>query len=319
VAFAAGALAGQEATTVAPALLALAAACLVLGLVRSRLARTAVMAAAAAGGTAAAGIERHAYETAPLRAWAGLHENDEQAPLVRGVAAADAIDALGRRSILMDVETLSGGGAEGPMPGRARIEVGGLAPLQGSRDFPIGDGDRLTVWATLRWPRGFGNPGSFDAEGQARRQGVHAVGYCKSARLIRVEGPADVGWLRAAASRVRRWGRRAFERFMLSGTEQGLARAMVLGDRTGVDPDTAEAFRVAGTYHILAISGAQVALVAGMLAFVLGRTRTGPWTWTRTSRTSWASPRWCCWSTTRRPSPTSASSSPSGPRSASCW
>src|SRR6185503_17829556 len=158
-----------------------------------------------------------------------------------------------------------------------RIEVGGLAPLQGSRDFPIGDGDRLTVWATLRWPRGFGNPGSFDAEGQARRQGIHAVGYCKSARLIRVEGPADVGWLRAAASRVRRWGRRAFERFMLPGTEQGLARAMVLGDRTGVDPDTAEAFRVAGTYHILAISGAQVALVAGMLAFVLARARAGPW------------------------------------------
>ena len=63
---------------------------------------------------------------------------------------------------------------------------------------------------------------------------------------------------------------------MLPGTEQGLARAMVLGDRTGVDPDTAEAFRVAGTYHILAISGAQVALVAGILAALLARLRSGP-------------------------------------------
>jgi competence protein ComEC len=134
----------------------------------------------------------------------------------------------------------------------------------------------VSVWAALRWPRGFGNPGSFDAAAQSRRQGIHAVGYCKSAKLVRVEGRGEVGWLRSCASRVRRWARRAFERAMLPGPEQGLARAMVLGDRTGVDPETAEAFRVAGTYHILAISGAQVALVAGILAWILTRLQAGP-------------------------------------------
>ena len=276
VAFATGALIGQAATIVAPVLLALAALTLFLAFAPSRLARLSVMAAAMAGGAAAAGIETRAYEAAPLRTWAGAHETEEQFVLLRGTAAADSIDAMGRRSMLLDVETLSARGVDRPMSGRARIEVGGSSPPGGTAGFEIADGDRVSVWATLRWPRGFGNPGSFDAPAQARRQGVHAFGYCKSARLVRVEGRGDVGWLRGGASRVRRWARHAFETFMLPGTEQGLARAMVLGDRTGVDPDTADAFRVAGTYHILAISGAQVALVAGMLAFVLARIRSTP-------------------------------------------
>jgi competence protein ComEC len=46
---------------------------------------------------------------------------------------------------------------------------------------------------------------------------------------------------------------------------------MVLGDRTGIDDATSEAFKAAGTYHVIAISGAQVALVAGALLWGLRR------------------------------------------------
>jgi len=49
--------------------------------------------------------------------------------------------------------------------------------------------------------------------------------------------------------------------------------AMVLGDRVGIDPAVSESFRRAGTYHVLALSGAQVALLAGLLNAVLRRTR----------------------------------------------
>jgi competence protein ComEC len=236
----------------------------------------AVMAAAFAGGAGAAGIERAAHEQTPLRMWVAKDEAGETPVLVTGVAAADALDAQGRRSVVLDVETLTARGVEQRMAGRARIEVAGMALPEGAPRFEIADGDRLAVWTSLRPPRGFGNPGSFDVAAHARRQGIHAFGYCKSARLTRVLGPADVGWLRAAASRVRRWARRAFEAYMLPGPEQGLARAMVLGDRTGVDDETADAFRVAGTYHILAISGAQVALLAGILAVLLARVQAGP-------------------------------------------
>ena len=46
---------------------------------------------------------------------------------------------------------------------------------------------------------------------------------------------------------------------------------MVLGDRSEVDEPTAEAFRASGTYHVLALSGAQVALVAGLIVGGLRR------------------------------------------------
>ncbi len=274
IAFAAGALIGQAATIVAPLVFALAALTLILAASRSRLSRAAVLAAAVAAGASAAGIERASYETAPLRLWVAGDGMEDVPALLQGLAAADGLDARGR-SLVVDVETLTVGGVERRARGRARIEVAGTAPPAGARRFDVADGDRVSVWASLRAQRGFGNPGSFDVASHALRQGVHAFGYCKSGRLLTPRGAGDVGWLRAAASRARRWARGAFERFMLAGPEQGLARAMVLGDRTGVDDETADAFRVAGTYHILAISGAQVALVAGMLAALLARANDG--------------------------------------------
>jgi competence protein ComEC len=44
---------------------------------------------------------------------------------------------------------------------------------------------------------------------------------------------------------------------------------MVLGERTALDPETSETFRMAGTYHVLALSGAQVAMVAALLGWLL--------------------------------------------------
>jgi len=63
---------------------------------------------------------------------------------------------------------------------------------------------------------------------------------------------------------------------MPPGPERGLVLAMVLGDRSEIDEETAERFRGAGTYHVLALSGAQVALVAGLIVAALRRLRVGP-------------------------------------------
>jgi competence protein ComEC len=137
--------------------------------------------------------------------------------------------------------------------------VGGDGP------FPrVPAGARVTLWTTLRAPRGFTNPGAFDARAHARREGVQAHGWCKSVRLLRLEPPARPGW-RWHASTARAVLRARLERHVPAGTERALVLAMVLGERGALDGDTDEAFRAAGTYHVLAISGAQVALIAGLL------------------------------------------------------
>jgi competence protein ComEC len=273
-AFATGALLGQQAVVGAGVILGLAACALVLASGPSRLDRVALLAAGVAAGAGAAGIENAAYEGATLRTWIASNEADGPV-LVSGTAAADGLPAGGRRVLLIDVESVTAGGVASRMPGRVRLEVAGTAPPGGAARFEVADTDRLSVWAALRPPRGFANPGSFDVVAHARRQGVHGFGYCKSGQLVAVQEAGERG-PRAVAATVRRWARRTFEAHMPPGPEQGLARAMVLGDRSGVDDDTAEAFRVAGTYHILAISGAQVALVAGMLMMILARAGSGP-------------------------------------------
>jgi len=230
--------------------------------------RAGVLAAALAIGAAAAGIEGRQYDAAPLRVWI-LGQPDAGPVKLRGVCHADARDASGKWVLVLDVEDVSGQ----PMAGRARIDVGGLA----GRPELI-EGDRVSLWAELRVPRGLSDPGAFDAAAQARRDGVHAVGWCKSPRLVEATGERAAGWLPDRAARARRWSRARLAAALPPGREQALVRAMVLGERTALDPETSETFRMAGTYHVLALSGAQVAMVAALLGWLLRWLGTAPLT-----------------------------------------
>jgi competence protein ComEC len=140
----------------------------------------------------------------------------------------------------------------------------------------VRDGDRLRLFASLSLPRGYGNPGAFDAEGAALHEGWVATGHCKTSQLVTHLGPATVSPVRLALARARAWSRQMLRTYVPAGGEEGLVRAMVLGDRSGLPPETAEAFRAAGTFHVLALSGAQVALVAGLLFAALRRAGAGP-------------------------------------------
>ena len=250
----------------ATALLVLSALALTASVLRplSGLSGAALLAAAVGIGAAGSAVEAVSYERQPLAAWLEGRPAPGEPLLVEGVAFGDARDTGDRFTLVLDVDRAEAPGRAVVPPGRVRVEVGGTAPRP-----EVIDGDHIRLFASLGRPRGFSNPGSFDVLGAARRGGIVATGYCKSARLVTVLGRGDVGVLRELTARGRRSARAAFRRFVLPGPEEGLVRAMVLGDRTGVEPDTAEAFRAAGTFHVLALSGAQVALLAALLVFGL--------------------------------------------------
>ncbi len=274
VAIGVGAIVGGHAgVTGAWLLLCLAGSLILLSLLsRSlRLAAVGLLGSALAVGAAAAATERAIYERNPVLRWV-TDEHDQSLPVeLRGQAASDAMELPERWVLVLDVRSIRVGGSERPLAGRVRVSVRGGAPRP-----EVIEGDELRAWVRLRLPSNFGNPGAFDRVAHARRAGVHALGYCKSPRLVSVVGRADLGWLRDSAARTRRWARHRLRLLMPPGVEQGIVRAMVLGDRTGLDPETTEAFRVAGTYHVLAISGAHVALLAAVLIWGSGRLGLGP-------------------------------------------
>jgi competence protein ComEC len=260
----AGDAAGKPAIAI---LLALAVVLLALA-ARSpgaRAAGLAVAASAVALGAAAAGLERLAHEATPLRRWVVALSDDSRPVLLEGRARGDAQDRPDRLRVTLDVERLTASGRTEERPGRVRLDAFGLAARP-----EIRDGDRVRVWAALRAVSGYEDPGVEPAEVWARHEDLAAVGTVKSAQLLTVEPAAGV------TARVRSWARRAIARYVDRGQEESLVRAMVLGDRAGLDDRTAEAFRVSGTYHVLALSGAQVALVAGLVVAAVRALRGSP-------------------------------------------
>lgn len=255
---------GEAGRSEALVLVGLAALLLGLALAASggRQVCAALGAAALALGTAAAIVEGLQLEAGGL--WRLVRSGPAEGRPMRvvGVVRGDAVERDGRLTFVLDAE---GTEVDGPVErcvGRVRVEVGGEWPKP-----RLLDGHRVAVWATLRAAR--------RAEGV--RESLAAFAYCKSARLLERRDPDGGGSVRRWAAALREGARGVFTRSMLAGTERGLVRAMVLGDRSEVDEATAEAFRASGTYHVLALSGAQVALLAGLVVFALRWFRASPW------------------------------------------
>ena len=112
---------------------------------------------------------------------------------------------------------------------------------------------------------------------RSRAGGRRSSAPSRAERWSRSSAPA--GWIDEAAGRVRAYARRAISRTVRPWSAQSAAivAAIVIGDRAGLDDDVQRRLQEAGTYHVMAISGGNIAIVAGLmlaafrLAGMLGR------------------------------------------------
>jgi competence protein ComEC len=147
--------------------------------------------------------------------------------------------------------------------GERWVEASGRARLTlYQQDVRVEYGDEIRGTFRLRHPRRFGNPGSFDYPEHLATQGIFLEGWTRD----EVEAvPARRGSRILAATFSLR--SRLLQRLdaALPGERGALLKATVLGDRSGLTPEMTQAFLDSGTYHILAISGLNVSLLAGTL------------------------------------------------------
>lgn len=170
---------------------------------------------------------------------------------------------------------------------QARVRIEGAAPPAPSclvgeglllrlpldlRDPLPGAGDRLTLWARMGEPRGYGNPGAFDLQGWMLGRGVRWSGRCKS-RLLIERGPAPdrMSWSRIRGAARRRLREGIASALPSDARARGLVVALVLGDRSAVHEDLAVVLAEAGAGHVLAVSGLHVGLMALALILVARR------------------------------------------------
>ena len=219
------------------------------------------------------GATRHAaaLET-PLAQWfasqPGADTGRVGPVLLEGRLRADAMGTDYGVALRVTVARVGHAGTLSRAPGGVRLSVGGHRWLGRAGEWRAGRVVR--VWTTLRPPAPYRNPGVADqAERQAMR-GTALLGSVKSGLLVEVVRPGSPAAELAATTRavVRRVIGRSVGRHGVRSA--AIVTAVLIGDRAGLDDDTTRRLQEGGTYHVIAISGGNIVILAGCL-LVLGR------------------------------------------------
>jgi competence protein ComEC len=150
--------------------------------------------------------------------------------------------------------------------GRLKVDEPVLLQLPLGRSPP--QGGVLEALGVIELPPGPSN--GFDERAWLRRHGVHVVFRGDFWRLVGRRGGLGglADRLRARLARTLAPG--------VTGERRAVLAGVVLGDDQGLSDELRQRFRASGLYHLLAVSGQNVALVAGgalLLAWLLGLPR----------------------------------------------
>ena len=223
--------------------------------------------------------ERHEL----LKAGRIVPEDDSAAVVVVGVLQSDAMPSSGGISLnvatrwigrLRSADERNDPAANPVSGGLLLTVVGGLAA---NYQDQWRAGRMIRAPAQVRVPSFYLDPGVPDQQRVLARRGIALVGSVKSGALVEVESRGGV--CSEIAASVRAFSRRAIAASVgrWSTRAAGIVTAIVIGDRSGLDDEVERQLQEAGTYHVIAISGGNIAILAGLtlvvfrLAGLLGR------------------------------------------------
>ncbi len=201
---------------------------------------------------------------APKPAWAAGQNNPV---FIEGRLRRDA--SRGESGVRLELDEVRVLGGRAAVVADSRLTVlavvgGELSPgLQAAWTA----GRRVTMPAQLRIPAVVRNPGSPSVRWQHLTRPFDVVGTVKSGLLVTAERGAM--WQEAAAS-VRRYVRAVSSRWLapLGAQSSAVMTAVLIGDRAGLDSAVMRRLQVAGTFHVIAISGGNVAILTALCLFL---------------------------------------------------
>jgi competence protein ComEC len=148
--------------------------------------------------------------------------------------------------------------------------------MRGTWPENILPGEMFLVRGNVKRPRSFHTPGAFDYARYLAQKDIWITGFIRSPLFItKVDEQKTVTQqLKYLHQRVRTHIG-SFLDINLQEDKAAAYRALLLGDRSRVSEDTLELFKAGGVFHILAISGLHLSVIAvllyAMLYFLLSR------------------------------------------------
>lgn len=145
--------------------------------------------------------------------------------------------------------------------GKVRLRLKGIWPES------VLPGDRVMLRAKLYRPSTYNTPGVFDYRQFLATRDIWLTGSIRAPALVqKVESPSSIlHRIQYFPERVRTAAGSFIDSNVTSPEIRGLYRAILIGDRSGVPEKILEQFRTSGTFHILAISGLHVGIIATLL------------------------------------------------------
>ena len=189
----------------------------------------------------------------------------ENPVVIEGVLREDAsispagVSLLVDARVILDVRTRTAV----PTAGGVRLNVTGVAAMHLLDAWRAGR--RIRVPVLLRVPTSYRDPGVSDEVRGLARRGVVLLGTVKSGALVEVVRRGGFGSEVAAAARA--WVRSRLNRAVGRWSPQSaaIAVAILIGDRSGLSDVDERRLQEAGTYHVIAISGGNIAILAAIL------------------------------------------------------
>jgi competence protein ComEC len=194
-------------------------------------------------------------------------EADHDPVLVRGVLLEDAAARDEFVSLRVRVRQLATRGGRVDADGGVSLTVGGRIASGLAAAWQAGR--TIEVPVTFRRPARYLNEGVPDFERQLALDGTSLFASAKSGLLVSIVERGS--WIEERAAQIRAHVRASVARWVGRHdlVAAGIVTAVLIGDRTGLPDDVRDRLQAAGTYHVIAISGGNIAVLAGLTLAVL--------------------------------------------------
>ncbi|MEM6784351.1 MAG: DNA internalization-related competence protein ComEC/Rec2 [Bacteroidota bacterium] len=219
-----------------------------------------------------AGTARHAtwerlpaHNVAHVAAWS---DSTRAAVTLWGTVAEAPVEARSGTRLWLDVDSAATDGPAALVTGRVQATLR-QARYGAAVTYPtLATSDRIEVTSLVRPLPTKRNPADFDYGAYLRRQNVHATLalYDADALAILV---SEASVLQRATAAAQQHVRASIAAHVRTPEAQALLYALLLADRSALDPETQDAFRQTGLMHLLAVSGLHVLLVGFALFHLL--------------------------------------------------